>query len=234
MWLNNLKSRNFNSIVNAYIDDIDNTQSFDNINSIVISNLKYICEAFLFLVEYLDEDKPENVVLQSQKQQTLTVRKQVRGSVEQLIQDLPQEERKTIQQLLPIITNNVKTQLIKQKPLTSSQLRKNKLFRIQNQVAITVNDLTHNYQPFCFFKLIEIVVILYKFVSNIENYIDDNTLFLNHDQNVNVSSSMKEKFNKIALNQGTTKSPKQNRQQLVDNISRFVVTNLKQHNFKMV
>ena len=77
-------------------------------------------------------------------------------------------------------------------------------------------------------------------MSNIENYIDDNSLFLNHDQNVQVSSSMKEKFNKIALNdnqrpsQTQMQTPKQKKQQLVDNISRFVVTNLKQNNFKMV
>ena len=240
MWLNDLKSKNFDFIVDAYIDNIDPNQSFDVINSLVISNLKYISEAFLFLLEYLDDDKQENVVLQSQRQQTFTVRKQIRESVDQLIQDLPQQERNRIQQLIPSITNNVKNQLIKHKPLTPSQLRKNKLFRIQTQLAISVNDLNYDYEPFCLFKLIEIVVILYKFLANIENYIDDNSLFLNHDQNVQVSSSMKEKFNKIALNdnqrpsQTHIQTPKQKRQQLVDNISRFVVTNLKQNNFKMV
>ena len=75
-------------------------------------------------------------------------------------------------------------------------------------------------------------------MANIENYIDENPLFLNHNQNVNVSSSMKEKFNKIALNQdensSKSHSPKVKKQQLVDNISRFVVTNLKENNFKMI
>jgi len=236
--LNSAKYTNFNDIVNVYIDDIDPDQTFDSINTSVISNLKYICEAFFFLIEYLEEDKVENNLLQTQKEQTLTVKKQVRESVEQLIGDLPQQERNRIQQLLPSITNNVKNQLIKHKPLSISQLRKNKLFRIQSEVAFALNDLNYNFQPYCFFKLIEIVVILYKYVSNIENYIDENPLFLNHNQNVNVSSSMKEKFNKIALNQdensSKSQSPKVKKQQLVDNISRFVVTNLKENNFKMI
>ena len=127
--------------------------------------------------------------------------------------------------------------MMEHKPLSLPQLRKNKLFRIQTQIAVTLNDLNYNFEPFCLFKLIEIVVILYKFISNVENYIDDNPLFLNHDQNVQVSSSMKEKFNKIALNQNQKSSqttPKVKRQQLVDNISRFVVTNLKENNFKMI
>lgn len=238
MLLNRTKSTNFNYIVNVYLDDIDPDQTFDSINSSVISNLKYICEAFFFLIEYLEEDKVENNLVQSQKEQTLTVKKQVRESVEQLIGDLAKEQRKKIQQLLPSITNNVKNQLMKHKPLSTSQLRKNKLFRIQSQVAFALNDLNYNFRPFCFFKLIEIVVILYKYVSNIENYIDENPLFLNHNQNINVSSSMKEKFNKIALNQDENSSksqpPKVKKQQLVDNISRFVVTNLKENNFKMI
>jgi len=238
MLLNRTKSTNFNHILNVYLNDIDPDQTFDSINSSVISNMKYICEAFFFLIDYLEEDKAENNILQSQKEQTLTVKKQVRDSVEQLIGDLAKEQRKKIQQLLPTITNNVKNQLIKHKPLSTSQLRKNKLFRIQSQVALALNDLNFNFQPFCFFKLIEIVVIIYKYVADIENYIDDNPLFLNHNQNVNVSSSMKEKFNKIALNQhqksSKSQSPQVKRQQLVDNISRFVVTNLKENNFKMI
>ena len=95
MLLNSSKSTNFNHIVNVYIDDIDPNQSFDFINSSIISNLKYICEAFFFLVEYLEEDKSENsIVQQSEKQQTFTVRKQVRESVDQLIGDLSEEEKK--------------------------------------------------------------------------------------------------------------------------------------------
>ena len=233
--LNDAKVKKFQKIVNIY-KQIDYNDDFDNVNASVIANLKYICEAFFFLVEYLGEnDETEHSVKPSEKQQTLTVRKQVKHNLQQLTEDLPQSERKHIQQLIPTIAATVKRDLSKQKPSTPTDLRKRKLSRIQNEIAITVNDLKYKYDAFCLFKLIDIVVILYKYICNIENYINESQLFLNHDQLINVSASMKNKFNKIALPQQTSsrqetnkQSSTQKRQELVDNISRFLVTNLKQ------
>ena len=204
--LNASKLYNFNILIDSYIKNVNesnlNESEFDYLTNLIVSNLKYICESIFLLTECVESF--DNMSLQSTKvQQSKSVKKQVIQNVNQLIKDLSQEE-KNIQQLLPNIIDNVQTQIAKKAPKSvssSSNLRKNTIFKIQNELANNINQSTYQHQALCLLKFIEIIDILYKFLQNIENYVDREPVFLNHDQDIKVSSKMKQLFNNIALNQ---------------------------------
>mgnify|MGYP007000441132 CR=1 len=70
-------------------------------------------------------------------------------TVNQLIKVLPQEEKNNIQQLLPNIIDNVQSQIVNRKPSSLSTLRKNKIFKIQNDLATNLNSTQYQNECFC-------------------------------------------------------------------------------------
>lgn len=242
--LNAQKLIKFNKYIEVYKNlgkEMDN--NFDQVFTATISNLLFILKSFLLLVEYNTEEKKiEEISIIDQQRMEQHVNKKLKSTLLQkqslqtindITKDLPQESKTVIDKYVPTIMSNVKNSILndyinKQKSMMSTSTVKNKmkqrLVAIQNDIGQKLNDINYNYDYYMYIKLIEVVVLFYTYLKDIDNYKQDDSTFLNKDEKIQVSNQMKEKFNEIAF------QSKQKQKKLMNDISRFVVTGLKEKN----
>ena len=245
--LNSQKLENFKKIIRLYKDNIDEKEkNFDIVFTSTVSNILFVLQSFLLLVEYnIENSELEDNSVRDQKQTQENINKKlqttlkqktlqnVKTDIESYLEGVSDNDKKVVLRYLPSIISNVKNTIMndymnqEKKYQSTSHMKtllSRKLVKIQTEVKQKVNNINYNFYFYVYITLIDVVVIFFKYLSNIDNFKVEGQNFLNKNQKVKVSSEMKKKFNNIAL------QDKQSQVNLMNDISRLVVTGLKQKN----
>jgi hypothetical protein len=245
--LNSQKLENFKKIIRLYKDNIDEKEkNFDIVFTSTVSNILFVLQSFLLLVEYnIENSELEDNSVRDQKQTQENINKKlqttlkqktlqnVKTDIESNLEGVSDIDKKVVLRYLPSIISNVKNTIMndymnqEKKYQSTSHMKtllSRKLVKIQTEVKQKVNNINYNFYFYVYITLIDVVVIFFKYLSNIDNFKVEGQNFLNKNQKVKVSSQMKKKFNNIAL------QDKQSQVNLMNDISRLVVTGLKQKN----